>query len=85
MLSKKKAFQITHQSENIIYTSKRDISNLVQQHAELGLSEMEVFVDKKNAQKYASSLRKKGFYCRITEFKSLENECRLYVSWISNL
>lgn len=85
MLSKKKAMQITVQSENRVYTSKQDLGYLVQLHAELGISEMEVFVERKNVEKHASALRKKGYYCKIIEFKALKNECRLYVSWISNL
>jgi len=85
MLSKKKAIQITAQSENTVYNSKEDLAQLVQLHAELGISEMEVFVDKKNVNKYANMLRKNGYYCKIIEFKSLKHECRLYVSWISNL
>lgn len=85
MLSKKKAIQITSQSENTVYNSKHDLAQLVQLHAELGISEMEVFVDKKNVNKYASMLRKKGYYCKVIEFASLKHECRLYVSWISNL
>lgn len=85
MLTKKKAVLITEQCENLVYTNKEDLAYLLQIHAELGMSEMEVFVDKKNSQKYATAFRKKGFYARIIEFKSLKNECRLYVSWISNL
>lgn len=85
MLSKKKAIQITNQSENIVYTSKQDLGYLVQLHAQLGMSEMEVFVDKRNVEKYASAFRKKGFYCKVIQFEALKNECRLYVSWISDL
>jgi len=85
MLSKKRALQLTNQCENIVYTSKQDLGNLVELHAQLGISEMEVFVDLKNVEKYATALRKKGFYCKVIKFQSLKNECRLYVSWISNL
>jgi hypothetical protein len=72
-------------SKNIIYNSIRDLSDIIQLHAGLGMSEMEVYVDKKNCYKYAESFRKKGFYCRVIEFKSLKNECRLYISWISDI
>lgn len=85
MLTKKKAMAITEQCENIIYTSIKDLSDIIHLHAGLGMSEMEVYVDKKKSQKYAESFRKKGFYCRIIEFKSLKNECRLYISWISDI
>jgi hypothetical protein len=85
MLTKKQAFQLTKQCENLVYTDKNDLAQLVQLHAELGMCEMEIFVDKKNCQKYATMLRKKGFYCRVIEFKALKHECRLYVSWISDL
>jgi hypothetical protein len=54
-------------------------------HCQLGLSEMEVFVDKKFSIKCVNLLEKKGFYCRVIKFKALENEVRLYVSWISNI
>lgn len=85
MLTKKKAIAITSQCENLIYTSIKDLAFVLQLHAGLGMSEMEVFVDKKKSHKYAESFRKKGFYCRIIEFKSLKNECRLYISWISDI
>lgn len=85
MLTKKKAMAITEQCENIIYGSIKDISDILQLHAGLGMSEMEVYVDKKKSHKYAESFRKKGFYCRVIEFKSLKNECRLYISWISDI
>lgn len=85
MLTKKKAVQLTMICENLVYTSKEALGNLIELHAQLGMSEMEVFVDKKSAEKYATSLRKKGYYCKVLEFKALEHECRLYVSWISNL
>lgn len=85
MISRKQAVQLTKQCENLVYTDKNDLAQLVQLHAELGMSEMEIFVDKKNSEKYASALRKKGFYCRVIEFKALKHECRLYVSWISDL
>lgn len=85
MLTKKKAIRMTMICENLVYTSRESLGNLIELHAQLGMSEMEVFVDKKNVQKYATSLRKKGYYCKVLEFKALEHECRLYVSWISNL
>jgi len=75
---------LTRQCENIVYSNKEELAYLLHLHAELGMSEMEVFVDKKNSEKYASLFRKKGFYCRIINFKALEHECRLYVSWISS-
>jgi hypothetical protein len=85
MLTKKKAIAISTESENLVYLSILDIFQVVQLHAQLGMYEMEIFVEKKKSNKFAQSLRKKGFYCRIIEFKALENECRLYVSWLSDL
>ena len=85
MMSRKKAIQITSICENIVYTSVEDISQLIQLHAELGMSEMEVFVSKDCIKKCVSALNRKKFYSRVIEFKSLPNECRLYISWISNL
>lgn len=85
MMSRKKAIQITAISENIVYTSVDDISQLIQLHAELGMYEMEVFISKDCIKKCVNALNKKNFYYRIIEFKSLPNECKLYVSWISNL
>lgn len=84
MLTKKKAIAISSQSENLVYLSILDIFQVIHLHAQLGMYEMEIFVEKKKANKFADSIRKKGFYCRIIEFKALENECRLYVSWLSN-
>lgn len=83
MITKKKAFQITHNYENLVFININDIGQLIQMHAQLGQYEMEIFVLKKKAEKFASALRKKGFYCRIITFRALEHECRLYVSWIS--
>lgn len=85
MLTKKKAIAISSQSENLVYLSILDIFQVIHLHAQLGMYEMEIFVEKKKANKLAESIRKKGFYCRIIEFKALENECRLYVSWLSDL
>jgi hypothetical protein len=85
MITKKKAMLLTSESENLVYVNMEVIFQLIQLHAELGMSEMEIFVDKKKSQKYAETLRKNKFYCRIIEFKALKDECRLYVSWISNL
>lgn len=85
MFNKKKAISITAESENLVYINMEGIFHLIQLYAELGMWEMEIFVDKKKSQKYASTLRKKGFYCRVIEFKALEHECRLYVSWLSDL
>jgi uncharacterized protein YfkK (UPF0435 family) len=83
-MNRKKAMQLTAIYENMVYTSMDDIYQLIQMHTQLGMSEMEVFIEKKKSQKFAQSLRKKGFYCRIFEFKALEHECKFYVSWISN-
>jgi hypothetical protein len=84
MLTKKKAVAISNKSENLVYLNLIDIFELIELHARLGMYEMEVFIEKKKSQKFAQSLRKKGFYCRIFEFKALEHECKFYVSWISN-
>jgi len=85
MLTKKKAVEISTECEGLVYLNLLDVFQLIQLHAQLGMYEMEIFVEKKKSNKFAESIRKKGFYCRIIEFKALENECRLYVSWISNL
>jgi len=85
MLTKKKAIALTRQSEILVYSDINDIAYLIQLHAELGMDEMEVFVEKKSVRKLTKALNKKKFYSKVTNFKSLEHECRLYVSWISNL
>jgi len=85
MITKKKALKLARESESLVYTSLHDIDYLIYLHAELGFFEFEVFVTKQLAKKATSILEKKGFYARQTEFKSLENECRLHVSWISSL
>lgn len=85
MLTKKKAIAITRQSEMLVYSETEDIAQLIQLHAELGMDEMEVFVEKKSVKKLQKALNTKKFYSKAIEFESLKNECRLYVSWISNL
>lgn len=85
MMSKKKAIQIATIGESSVYSSVFDISQLIQMHAELGMFEMEVFITKDCAKKCVKALDKKRFYSKITNFKALEHECRLYVSWISTL
>ena len=85
MITKKKALEIARDSESLVYTSKLDIDYLIHLHAELGFFEFEVFVTKELAKKCIPLLEKKGFYARQTNFKALENECRLHVSWISSL
>jgi hypothetical protein len=84
MITKKKALKIAREAESLVYTAKIDIDYLIYLHAELGFFEFEVFVTKELAKKCIPLLEKRGFYARKTEFKSLENECRLHVSWISN-
>lgn len=84
MLTKKKAMLLTKDSENLVYINMEGIYYLIQLHAELGISEMEIFIPKKKGHKFATVLRRKGFYCRVIEFKALEHESRLYVSWISS-
>jgi len=84
MVSSQKMHQRSSQAESLVYTNFLDICQLIQHHADLGFFEMEVFVDKKNAEKYARKLRSKKYYCAVFHFESLKNESRLYVSWISN-
>jgi hypothetical protein len=85
MISKKKALKLARESESLVYTSLYDIDYLIYLHAELGFFEFEIFVTKDLAKRIIPILERKGFYARKTEFKSLEKECRLHVSWISNL
>jgi hypothetical protein len=85
MMTKKQAVSLTKSNENLVYTSVQDIAYLIQLHSELGISELEVFIVKSIAKKCIKVLENKKFYCKIFEFKSLEHECRLYISWISTL
>lgn len=85
MLTKKQAVTITRNSELLVYSEIDDIGYLIQLHAELGMDEMEIFIEKKAYKKIKKVLDKKGFYSRTFEFKSLEHECKLYISWISSL
>ena len=85
MMTKKQAVNLTKSNENLVYTTTQDIAYLIQLHSELGISELEVFIEKSIAKKCTKVLESKKFYCKIFEFKSLEHECRLYVSWISDL
>lgn len=84
MIGKKSAIKITRTAEQTVYKSSNEISKLIKLHAMIGMFEMEIFVDKKTAKKSSLYLQKKGFYTRITNFAALENDCRLYVSWISS-
>lgn len=85
MLTRKQAIALTRQSEYLVYSDINDIAYLIQLHAELGMDEMEIFIEKTSSKKIKKALDKKKFYSRITEFKSLQHECRLYISWMSNL
>lgn len=85
MVSKKKAIEVTENSQRLIYTSNKDIGTLIELHAMCGYSELEIFVDKKKCKKYVEFFRKKGFYCRLIEIASLKEQCILYMSWISDL
>jgi hypothetical protein len=84
MIGKKSVVKITRTAEQAVYNSASEISNLIKLHAMIGMFEMEVFVTKEIAKRTSLSLQKRGFYTRITNFNSLENDCRLYVSWISS-
>ena len=75
---------IAIQSQDVIYTNISDICMAIQLNAELGNFEMEVYVDKKKAERFANSLRRKQYSCSVFNFKVLENESRLYVYWGSN-
>lgn len=83
-MNKKSIVKLTQESENLVYTSLEDVEYLIQLHAELGYYEMEAFVEKDISSKIQQSLDKRGFYCRIIKFKALQNEVRIYVSWISS-
>lgn len=85
MITRKQAISITRVSESYVYSEVEDIAQLIQLHAELGMDEMEVFIEKKSIKKLKKALDKKKFYSKVTTFKSLEHECRLYISWMSNL
>lgn len=85
MLTRQKAINLTRDSESLVYFELEDISQLIHMHCQLGMSEMEIFIDKKSVKKITNTLNKKGFYNRIIEFEALEHEVRLYVSWISNI
>jgi hypothetical protein len=84
MITKKQAVKLARMAEVTVYTTKDDIAHLIYLHAELGFFEFEVFVTKTLAKKIIPALEKKGFYAKQLEFKALEDECKLYVSWISN-
>ncbi len=84
MITKKQAVNLARKAEVSVYTTRYDVEHLIYLHAELGFFEFEVFVTKELAKKCMIFLEKKGFYVRQTEFKSLENECRLHISWISS-
>jgi predicted transcriptional regulator of viral defense system len=85
MITKKSAIKMTRYAEQVVHKSSSAINEQIQLHAMIGMSEMEIFVDKKTAKKIINSLEKKGYYTRITEFSALENDCRLYVSWMSSI
>lgn len=85
MIAKKSAIKITRSAEQLVHKSFSSINEQIRLHALIGMSEMEIFVDKKTAKKAVISLEKKGYYARITEFCSLDNDCRLHVSWMSSL
>ena len=74
----------TQESEGLVYTSLSDLYHLIHLHATLGMDQMEVFIEKRSADRFMEKLTSKGFYCRITPFESLEHECRPYVSWLGN-
>jgi hypothetical protein len=84
VLNKNKMKLIALQSQDIVYTTISDVCMAIQLHAELGDFEMEVYVDKKKAERFANSLRRKKYSCSVFNFKVLENESRLYVYWGSN-
>lgn len=83
-MNKNKMRALSIQAQDIVYTNSTDIFMAIQLNAELGNFEMEVFVEKKKAERIASSLRRKKYTCSVFNFKSLENESRLYVYWGSS-
>ena len=85
VLTRKQAIALTRESETLVYSSVEDIAYLIQIHAELGMDELEVFIEKTSIKKLKRALDKKGYYSRITEFQSLDYECRLHICWLSNL
>jgi hypothetical protein len=82
-MNKKQAIKKTRICETLVYSRVEDIATLIDLHSQLGMDEMEVFIDKKQLNKMQKVLDKKKFYSRAIEFESLQNECRLYVSWMS--
>ena len=84
MITKKQAMKKTQESEGLVYASLSDLYHLIHLHATLGMDDMEIFIEKKSADKFIEKLSAKGFYCKAAPFQSLEHECRLYVSWLGS-
>jgi hypothetical protein len=85
MLNKKTVMKITQNAEEAVYSNFQEIGDLIAAHAALGISDMEVFFEKKKVLKLVQKLRKLRFYTRVTEFEALPSQCRVYVSWISDV
>lgn len=85
MLTRRQAIKLARFSEALVCTEVSDVAQLISIYAELGMYDMDIFIDKSLIPKIKKALDKRGFYYRVNNYEALEHECSLYVSWMSNL
>lgn len=81
MISKKTAIKIRNQAlSKPPISSEGQLNDYIKLFSSLGFDDMEVFCERKHAQKLVQAALKKGFYAVTTQVKSTEDNL-IYLSW----
>lgn len=81
MISKITAQKLAYESENKVFSTAKQINDLIKLHAKLGHFHIEVFTTRKLANSCRGRLQNKGFNVTVGDIESTPNQCLLYVSW----
>lgn len=81
MISKKSAIRLRNKAlDQPPISSVKELDNYVKLFASLGFDDMEIFCERKFADRLVNSALKKGFYAHTNKIKSSKDNL-LYLSW----
>lgn len=81
MISKKTAIKLRNQAlSQPPISSVQELDNYVRLFSSLGFDDMEIFCERKVADKLVSAALRKGFYANTSQIKSTDDNL-LYLSW----
>lgn len=81
MISKKSAIKLRNQAlSQPPINSVQELDNYIKLFAALGFDDMEIFCERKSAEKLVNAALKRGFYASSNAIKSTQDNL-LYLSW----